>query len=78
MADTCKWGHPTTAPDSRDGSGFCRQCKKEVNRREYLKAKAARDVVAAFQAAGASFVNGDHPVSPDELVAQLLKQFPIN
>lgn len=73
MADQCKWGHDTTKPNSRDASGYCRACRKERNQREWLKAKAARDVVNIFAAAGAVFMDGDREVSREELAAQLLK-----
>ncbi len=82
MADTCKWGHPTPLTSDRDASGFCRQCKRIVNQKARDKRKqlelanrAALDTVLAFQAAGAVFVNGDTPVTPEELAAQLVRLY---
>lgn len=73
MADQCKWGHDTRKPNSRDRSGYCRLCRKARNKQEYLKVRAAQDVVAIFQAAGAVFMDGDRLVSADELARQLVK-----
>lgn len=73
MADTCRWGHDTTKPNSRDAGGFCRQCRRERNQREYQKLRAAEAVVDIFTAAGAVYQDGDRPVSPKELVEQLVK-----
>jgi hypothetical protein len=77
MADQCKYGHNTTAPNSRDASGFCRRCRKDRNQREYQKLRAAQDVVAMFEAAGCTFFDSDRQVtvSPEELAAQLVKVY---
>ena len=57
-SDFCKWGHPTRLRADRDQSGFCRECKKAVNRAAYLKRKeidaqgrAAIQVIRQLEAA---------------------------
>ena len=74
MADTCKYGHDVTKPNSRDASGYCRLCRKNRNQREYLKLKAAADVVEVFRAAGIPVGDGD----VHELARQLVKNHPID
>lgn len=38
---TCKRDHDTTAPDSRDRTGYCRECKNERQRELYRAKQAA-------------------------------------
>lgn len=69
---TCPRGHQIRSTADRTASGYCRQCKRDDDRVQRLKKRAALDVVRAFEAAGIRFQNGGVPVGAEEVARQLV------
>lgn len=71
VATECPKGHPTIIPESRDAQGYCRECRRERRTTQ----RAALNVVAIFEAAGAEFQRDGVPCDPDDVVRQLMKLY---
>jgi hypothetical protein len=48
-------------------------CRQQHNKREALRRKAAMTVCRRLESHGVNFMDGDRPVTADELAAQLLR-----
>lgn len=68
----CPRGHPIRCQADRTTQGYCRQCKREDDRLNRLKNRAALDVVHAFEAAGVQFQNNGTPLPAEEVARQLV------
>lgn len=69
---TCPRGHQIRSTADRTASGYCRQCKRDDDRLQRLKKRAALDVVRAFEAAGVQFQNDGVPVDAEAVARQLV------
>jgi hypothetical protein len=75
QVDQCAKGHPTPTAAYRDKSNTCLECKREYDEKHRLKRKAAYDVCQGLAAYGVSYMDGDKPVTPEELAAQLVRLY---
>jgi hypothetical protein len=68
----CPAGHHIRSSADRTNQSHCRQCKRETDRLNRLKQRAALDVVKVFEAAGVRFQNDGVPVAAEDVARQLV------
>ncbi len=75
MTTQCPKGHEIRSQQDRDSQRYCARCRKEHNDRQTLKRKAAMDVCRGLEAYGVKFMDGDRPVTAEQVAEQLLKVY---
>jgi hypothetical protein len=70
--ETCPAGHEIRSSSDRTSQGFCRACKRDADRLDRQKVKAALTVVKAFEAVGVRFQTDGAPADPADVARQLV------
>ncbi|AWT52590.1 hypothetical protein D806_016060 [Mycolicibacterium smegmatis MKD8] len=71
----CPRGHEIRSSADRTISGYCRNCKRDDDRRDRIAKRAALDVVRVFEAAGVRFQDNGQPVAAEEVARQLVSVY---
>lgn len=71
----CPAGHHIRSSADRDKQGYCRQCRSDSERMKRMRARAALDVVRAFEDCGVKFVNDGVPITAEAVAAQLVRVY---